>query len=88
MSSQFEKRKIKNKIKDIEDVQSLVEFDGEALDIIYDNEQHKFIQIVVLYNLETGLAKVSKVEAVADSQPVAIHKIQKHFVDKILFLRK
>lgn len=88
MSSQFTKRKLKNKLKDLEIIEEGSNMDGEAVDIYYDDELRKFIQVVIAYDLETGYTKIKSKEAIADSQPVAIHKIQKHFVDKILFLRR
>lgn len=88
MANQFEKRKLKEKIKDAQHMDEVVEMNSEAVDIFLDEENRTWVQVTVMYDLKTGLAKVKEVEAIADSKPVAVHKMQKFFTDKIMLGRK
>lgn len=80
MSSQYEKRKAKAKeVKEdptnIPSIDTSIVYDRTAYDIFWDDEQRKFVRVIVEYDLTLGLGRVKETKAIADSQPVAVYKM-------------
>lgn len=87
MASQYEKRKAKTIVRDTgegaEKPEDIV-WTGQAFDIVFDREARRYMKVTVNYNAETNQAEVLEVKSVADSQPVAVQKMQELFTKKIL----
>ena len=71
-------------MKEPKEVKEEVVLNKEAYDVYLDEATRKYVRVTVKYNVETGEAKVSAVEAIADSQPVAIYKIHETLSRKVL----
>lgn len=91
MSSQYEKRKNKDKKPEatiehpVEDaVNPEPVLTAIAYDVFYDNEIRKYVRVSVSYDLASGMAKVTSTKEIADSQPVSINKMKELFAKKIL----
>ena len=55
-----------------------------AYNIFYDSSIKKYRQVTIEYDITTEYSKIVKVENIADSQPVALHKMNKLFALKII----
>lgn len=86
MASQYEKRKAKEKDEALQpDIESLP-LDRTAYDVYWDDEQRKFVRVILEYNLTSRQGRVKETKAIADSQPVAIYKMGEAMNRKVLKL--
>lgn len=88
MSNQYEKRKAKATVQDLERAVEYAEmkFERTSYDVFYDPTKRKYVRIAVEYDLETKVARVKEIKQLADSQPMAIKKMVELFTAKIFKL--
>jgi hypothetical protein len=86
MASQFEKRKAKASEPEKEIVKVDPVYDRTAYDVFWDDEQRKFVRVILEYDLLSGKGRVKETKAIADSQPVAIYKMGEAMNRKVLKL--
>ena len=88
MATQYEKRKaktgtVKKKIADLKDQMDKIEFDKTAHDIIFNEEDRNYYEIVVEYSLKDNVARIKESKKIADSQPLAVFRSKEIFMKKL-----
>ena len=84
MSTQFEKRKAKDKKTDSTQEPN---YNALAYDVLLDYENKRFTLVTIEYDIETGSARIKETKELADSQPVATYRMSELFTKKILGIK-
>lgn len=85
MSSQYEKRKAKEK-KVLEPAREPT-YDRVAFDVYKDEKTRKYMKVTLEYDLESGIGRVRDVKVIADSQPLAVMKMNESIARKIFNIK-
>lgn len=84
MPSQLEKRKAKEKKTTDEPITA--NYTHKAFDVFFDETLKRYIKVTVEYDLVNGVGRVKSKDVVADSQPVAMLKMNHVFARKVFKL--